>query len=125
LDRNGGARKEEKKDFKKNKFPPPWGGVAAHGEDDCDVAKPRKQTKPDDPLNIVRGIDKKAELLTSSATTVPSSRPKVVAENAPERKTLEHFVHGNHQPAKAEAYHHADKPLWGTPVNSSRTWLMA
>jgi len=87
----------------------------------ADVAKAEKQSKPDEPLNIVGALTKRPELFTSSATTGAEQQAERRGRKRAERKTLEHFVHGNHQPAKTEAHHHADQAAMLIPIYSGRT----
>ena len=88
--------------------------VAAHGEDDADVAEAQKQAEPDEPaVRWSSALSKRPERSMSSATSVPSSRPKVMAENARSEKPLSISSTAINKPAEAEADHHAEQACVG------------
>ena len=61
----------------------------------------------------------------SKATNMPSSKPKVVAENARSEKPLSISSMAIISPPKPKPIIMPNTSLWLTPRNSVRTWLMA
>ena len=84
--------------------------VAAHGENDADVAEAEKQSEPDEPANSVVGIFEQAGMVNQQRDHRAEQQAESRGGKSAERKALEHFVHGDHQAAEAEADEHAEQP---------------
>ena len=82
--------------------------VAAHGQHNADVAKAQKQAQPDEPLRLAVGIFKQAGAVDEQRHNRAEQQAKGGRRKGAERKSLEHFVHGDEQAAEAEADHHAE-----------------
>ena len=83
--------------------------VAAHGEDDADVAETEEQAEPDEPAGFFLGIFEQAGTVNEDRDEHAEQEAKGRCRKGAERKALEHFVQRNQQSAEAEADDHADE----------------
>ncbi len=100
--------------------------VAAHGEDDADVAEAQEQAEPDEPAGVVRRRFRTGRNGRSAARrAMPSSRPKVVAEKARSEKPLSISSMAISSQPKPKPMTMPTSRHAAVPTNSGRTWLMA
>src|SRR5208283_4692827 len=75
----------------------------------------QEQSEPDEPADIFGGVFKKAGAVHQQRNDGAEQQTERRGRKRAERKTLEHFIHGNHQPAKTEAHHHSIQAAMAHP----------
>src|ERR1035437_6547010 len=82
--------------------------VAAHGQNHADVTEAQEQAETDEPVDIVGGIHKQAGAVNEHRHTHAEQQAERRGGKSAERKSFEHFIHGDEQAAEAKADHHAE-----------------
>ena len=81
--------------------------VAPHGEHDADVAEAEKEAEADEPAGRIFGVLEQTRTVDEQGDNSAEEEAEGGGGEGAERETLEHFIHGNHQPAEAESDDHA------------------
>src|ERR1019366_1122991 len=84
--------------------------VAAHGEDDADVAEAEEEAEANQPAGrLFLDVFEEAGAVDEESDDRAQEQAEGSRRKGPQRKALEHLVEGDHQPAEAETDDHANK----------------
>ena len=85
--------------------------VAAHGQDDADVTEAQEEAQADDPARgLLLDVLEQAGLVDEQGDDGAQEQAEGRRGKGAQGEALEHFVHGDHQPAEPKANHDAQQP---------------